>query len=201
MMVIGLIGQTGAGKSMVSRRLQQYGCCVIDGDEISREVLQPGSTLLQPLCARFGGSILRADGSLDRGALAKQAFATPEALQDLNAITHPAITGVALQRLREAEQANYAAAIMEGAALLESPLAPYCDFFVAVTAPEDVRLGRLLQRDQITHDAILQRMRAQQPERYYIDAAKIIIRNHPPYTLDEELQPLLVLLHEFRRER
>ena len=102
MLLIALTGGIGAGKSTVAALLAARGAAVIDADGIAREVAAPGGPAYQPLIERFGGDIVLADGTLDRAAIAARAFTDPEALADLNAITHPAIR----QRMAEAVAAH-----------------------------------------------------------------------------------------------
>ena len=92
MRVIGLTGKTGAGKSTVAEFLKEKGCFIIDGDKIARDILLPGEDALKELAAEFGEDIILPDGNADRKKLASRAFATPQATEKLNAITHPRIT-------------------------------------------------------------------------------------------------------------
>ncbi len=89
--VIGLTGQTGAGKTTVAEGLRHFGYQVIKADEIARLVTEKGSPVLQELAAVFGKDILKEDGTLDRALLAERAFATPEETKLLNGVTHPEI--------------------------------------------------------------------------------------------------------------
>ncbi len=89
--VIGLTGQTGAGKTTVADGLRHFGYQVIKADEIARLVTEKGSPVLQELAAVFGKDILKEDGTLDRALLAERAFATPEETKLLNGVTHPEI--------------------------------------------------------------------------------------------------------------
>jgi len=91
MILVGLTGGIGSGKSTVSALLAAKGAVVLDADAITREVQQPGSPLLERLAEAFGPQVLAADGSLDRPAVAKIVFEDPEALKKLNAIVHPAV--------------------------------------------------------------------------------------------------------------
>lgn len=91
MILVGLTGGIGSGKSTVSALLARRGAVILDADAITREVQQPGSPLLTELAEAFGAHVLAADGSLDRAAVAKIVFEDPEALKKLNAIVHPAV--------------------------------------------------------------------------------------------------------------
>ncbi len=91
MLLVGLTGGIGAGKSTVAGLLADRGAVIVDADTIAREVVKPGTPALAQLVDRFGDDILLSNGTLNRPALAARVFGDPEALQDLNAITHPAI--------------------------------------------------------------------------------------------------------------
>ena len=91
MILVGLTGGIGSGKSTVSAALAERGAVIVDADAIVREVQQPGSPVLAALAERFGSEVIAADGSLDRAAVATLAFSDPENLKALNAIVHPAV--------------------------------------------------------------------------------------------------------------
>lgn len=91
MILVGLTGGIGSGKSTVSAALAARGAVIVDADQVVRDVQRPGSPVLAKLAERFGAGVIAADGSLDRAALAGIAFADPDALKDLNGIVHPAV--------------------------------------------------------------------------------------------------------------
>ena len=101
MILLGLTGGIGAGKSAVSAMLAERGAIIIDADAVVRELQAPGQPLLQELATAFGDSIIAADGSLDRGALAEIAFKDKDALAQLNKIVHPAVGKEMDRRLNE----------------------------------------------------------------------------------------------------
>jgi dephospho-CoA kinase len=103
MLAVGLTGGIGSGKSTVARLMVERGAVLIDADAIAREVVEPGGPAYQPLVERFGQEILHPDGTIDRQALASRAFADKAALEALNAVTHPAIGALMLERRKEQE--------------------------------------------------------------------------------------------------
>ena len=117
--LVGLTGKTGAGKSTVSAFLKEEGAYIIDGDIVARNVLVENSDLLNKLSEEFGEGILNPNGALNRLALAKVAFSTPEKTEKLNSIMHPAINA---SIFAEAEKAflNYDVVIVDAAAIIES---------------------------------------------------------------------------------
>ena len=102
MILIGLTGGIGSGKSTVSARLAELGARVIDADAITREVQQPGTEVFAAIVERFGDGVVAADGSLDRAALAAKVFGDPEELKALTDIVHPAVGVTIAERMTEA---------------------------------------------------------------------------------------------------
>jgi dephospho-CoA kinase len=119
MKLVGLGGGIGAGKSTVSVLLKGYGATIVDADVIARQVVEPGTTALQTIAERFGAGVLTADGALDRQALADIVFRDPEALKDLNAITHPAIAREMVAQV-EAHRSTDHIVIYDAALLFDS---------------------------------------------------------------------------------
>src|SRR5438270_8569489 len=119
MLVIGLTGGIGAGKSTVSRLLAERGAVILDADVYAREVVEPGGPAYQGVVDRFGPDVVLADGALDRAALASIVFADPAALADLNALVHPAVGAVIASRLAEEAQTDHVV-ILDVPLLVES---------------------------------------------------------------------------------
>ncbi len=101
MLVVGLTGGIGSGKSTVSRLLADRGAVIVDADAITREVQEPGTPAFAAMVERFGPGIVAADGTLDRAAVADIVFADPDALADLNKIVHPAVGAEIARRMTE----------------------------------------------------------------------------------------------------
>lgn len=187
MQVIGITGQTGAGKSTVCETLVLRGWAHIDADRVAKSLYIPRSPLLENLQAAFGSQILTTTGEIDRPALAKAAFASPEATKTLNQIVHPAVTEAVRERLSDLERASVPVALLDAIALFESGEDALCARTVAVVAPESVRLARILERDGLTEEDALRRIRAQHDEAWFCARCDDVIRNYPPYTLAEEI--------------
>jgi dephospho-CoA kinase len=151
MLMVGLTGGIGAGKSTVAARLAERGALVIDADAIAREVVEPGMPALEKLVERFGPEILRPDGSLDRSALAGIAFVDDETRKELEAITHPAIGALFLQRVADAPPGSVV--IHDVPLLVESKRGFEYAAVIVVEAPLDVRLDRLEARGVPRDDA------------------------------------------------
>lgn len=187
MKVYGLTGKTGAGKSTVAEKLEKMGFCVIDGDKIARSITEKGKPAISILANEFGCDIIEDDGSLNRKLLASRAFKDRESTAKLNAITHPIIKAEFEKELRKAEAEGFSFAVIDAAALLESSCKDLCEKIIVVTAPEKIRLSRVLLRDGITKEQALIRINAQFPDEYYNEKADILIRNYPPYEKEIEL--------------
>lgn len=150
---IGLTGPIGCGKSTVALRLRELGGRVIDADRLARMVTATGQPTLVPLRRRFGDAVFVADGSLDRGALARVVFEDPAALADLEAIVHPAVRVRLLEELAEAERQAPAFVVIEAIKLVEGGLAALCDAVWLVTCRPELQRERLLARGLTATDA------------------------------------------------
>lgn len=165
MKVVGITGPTGAGKTTALRAVESLGGVVFDCDEIYGQLLASGGELLQKIGARFPGTV--SEGRLDRRALAQRVFSDPEALRDLNALTHPSVAREVARRLETAREAGVPLAAIDAIALFESGLSDLCDDTVLVTAPEEIRIRRIMARDGLAAPAAQARVRAQRPESWF----------------------------------
>ncbi len=188
MKIYGLTGKSGAGKSTVAKLLEEKGFFVIDGDKAARVITEKGSAVLSLLTKRFGEDIIFADGTLDRKKLAERAFCSKENTLELNRITHTEIDTIFRKQIAEAQKLGYESCVIDAAALLESPSAALCEKIIVVTAPEEIRLERILKRDGISKQQAMIRINAQKSDEYYNQRADIIIRNYPPYLLKDEIR-------------
>lgn len=161
-MIIGLTGGIASGKTVVSDYLKNLGYPVVDADELSREVMAPGSVTLAAVRAAFGDGVFCADGSLDRAALARRVFSDPQARQRLDAITHPAIEKLAQARFAEYGEATLVFFVVP--LLYESGMDALCDRVWLVHADAALREKRLMARDAIDADYARQKIAAQMSE-------------------------------------
>lgn len=150
MILIGLTGGIGSGKSTVSSLLAARGAIIIDADAIVRELQAPGQPLLQVLADRFGSSIIDTTGALDRAALAGIAFADPEALKDLNKIVHPAVAAEMDKRLNE-QRATNNVVVLDIPLLTENPRKGLCGVVVVDIDPE-LAVRRLVDFRSMSED-------------------------------------------------
>lgn len=143
MILLGLTGGIGSGKSTVSALLAERGAVIIDADAIVKELQEPGQPLLKELVAEFGESVIRPDGSLDRAALAQVAFGDKEKLAALNKIVHPAV-GAEMNRRLQAQRDTGNVVVLDIPLLAENPRKGLCGVIV-VDVPVDVAVARLVE--------------------------------------------------------
>ena len=142
MLRVGLTGGIGSGKSTIAKLLAENGAVVVDADKLAREVLEPGTEGLKEVVKAFGDDVLNGDGTLNRAALAAKAFASEEARQTLNGITHPRIGALTAQRMAEAPED--AIVVHDIPLLVERDLAAAYHLVIVVYADAETRLRRLV---------------------------------------------------------
>ena len=165
MQIIGITGTTGSGKSSALEALKEYGALVIDCDIVYHELLTTSEELLAQLQERFPGAFL--SGELDRRALAGIVFSDEDALQDLNAITHIFVQQEVQRRLEQHAMAGGRLAAIDAVELISSGVAELCDCTVAVLAPVEQRVKRIIERDGISEQEARKRITAQKSDEYY----------------------------------
>ncbi len=176
--LIGLTGQSGAGKSTVAEVFAKLGAYVINADTIVAELYNAGSPCLKAVAAEFGQDTIRADGTLDRKLLAQRAFASRERTDALNRLVHPFVTARLFELLRGAE----GIVVFDAPQLFEANADVICDAVVAVTADKDIRVNRIIKRDSLSEEQAMLRVNAQYGEEYFRARADYIIENN----FDEE---------------
>ena len=170
-MILGITGGTGCGKTTLLELLRQRGAMVLDCDAIYHGLLERDPTLLAAIAQRFPGVV--ADGRLQRKKLGAVVFADEQALLDLNRITHAAVRQAVLHKLAEGPEL----AAIDAIGLFEGGLAELCDLTVAVTAPEEVRIARLMERDGICREYALARIRAQHDGQWFREKCDCTLEN------------------------
>ena len=165
MKVIGITGPTGAGKTTALGVLETLGVRVLDCDGVYHRLLETNEALNRELRERFPGAYRQ--GRLDRKALGALVWQDREALEALNGITHRYIMSELRRQIDQAAQAGQSAAAIDAIALLESPAGGLCDVTVAVSAPEAVRIARIMAREGIGRDYAAARIHAQKPGEWF----------------------------------
>ena len=174
--VIGITGPTGAGKTTALKEIEKLGGLVLDADGVYHELLEGSAALRAELEGRFG-PLRGEDGRIDRKKLGNIVFHDPAALADLNAIAHRYVGAEVDRRLARAEGAGCPLAAIDAIALLESGLGGRCDATVAVTAPPEVRVRRIMAREGIPEDYARARVAAQRADDFYIGGCNFALVN------------------------
>lgn len=175
MILVGLTGGIGSGKSTVSALLAERGAVIVDADAITRDLQQPGSPLVTALAERFGDAILGPDGELDRAALAAIVFNDAEALKALNAIVHPAV-GKEIARLVTAETATDHIVILDVPLLTENPR-DNLQGKIVVDVPVEVQVERLVKLRGFAEADARARIASQATREDRLRGASIVIDN------------------------
>ena len=168
MITIGITGTTGAGKTTALHELEKLGGCIIDADAVYHQLLASDLDLRKELEDRFG-PMTDGEGNFQRKKLGAIVFADPEAMQDLNAITHRFIGDAIRSLLDEAREQGRPAAAIDAIRLFESGLGACCDVTVAITAPVEVRIHRIMAREGIGEDYARSRVAAQKPDSWFVE--------------------------------
>jgi dephospho-CoA kinase len=175
-LLVGLTGGIGSGKSTVARMLEDRGAIVFDADVLAREAVEPGTPGHDAVVERFGPNVLLPGGALDREALASIVFADPAARRDLEAIVHPEVRRLFAEGCERYEGTD--AVVVFGAPLLvETGMHTAFDVLIVVSAPVEQQIERLMRERAMSEIAIRARIDAQLPLEDKAAAADILIDN------------------------
>jgi len=175
MLMIGLTGGTGAGKTAVARRLAELGAILIDSDALAREVVAAGTPGRDEVVAVFGDAVLGPDGELDRAALGRIVFADPDARRRLEAIVHPRVRARAAEIAASAPP--HAVVVNDVPLLVEANLAAHYDMVVVVLADERTRVLRLVRERGLAEADARARIAAQATDEQRRAVADVVIVN------------------------
>lgn len=170
-MILGITGGSGCGKTTLLNQVQALGGLVLDCDEIYHRLLREDEALLRAIGARFPGTV--SEGTLQRKKLGQQVFSDPQALEDLNRITHAAVKQEVLRLL----EGKPKLAAIDAIALFEGGLGELCDLTVAVTAPREDRVKRLMARDGIPREYAEKRLDAQHSDAWFRERCDYALEN------------------------
>ena len=180
---VALTGNIASGKSTVAELWRRHGAALIDADVLAREAVTPGSAALERIGARFGPGVIGPDGALDRDALRSIVFADEGARCDLEAIVHPEVARLRVEREAELERAGAAVVVNVIPLLFETGMDRAFDEVVLVDAPEAQRLVRLVERRGMDEEEARRMIDAQMPAAEKRPRADTVIDNGG--TLDE----------------
>jgi dephospho-CoA kinase len=172
---VGLTGGIGSGKSEVSRRLAAQGAVLIDADQISRQMVEPGTSGLAEIVTEFGPDVLLPDGSLNRPRLGEIIFGDPARREKLNAIIHPRVRARS-QELEDAAEES-AIVVQDVPLLTENNLVSLFDLVVVVDVPTRIQLDRLVKNRDMTREQAKSRIEAQASRADRLAIASIVIDN------------------------
>ncbi len=192
-MRVGLTGGIASGKSAVAEFLSQQQIPVVDADEVSRAVMRPGSSLFHDIVQAFGHEVLNQHGDLDRAVLGEKVFSNPQALERLNALTHPVIWAEMQRQVTDLEKVHPLVVVMVPL-LLENGRQDWVDEVWLVSLPRDVQKARLMQRNHLTEEQAEARISAQMPLEQKLALADRVIDNSG--SLEQLHQSLLEVLRQ-----
>lgn len=200
MRVIGLTGGIASGVTLVAGMLRELGAVVIEADQVSREVVQPGTSTLRKIVEAFGPEVVASDGTLDRRRLGQIVFDDPSARLRLNALTHPAIRRRIWERIEEIRRDDPEALVIVDIPLLLDTSGPETfdlDGVIVVTATADLQISRTMKRDGLSREEARTRLDAQRPVALKAADADWIIDNTGSIdTTRRQVQALWAVLHE-----
>ncbi len=177
-MVVGLTGQTGAGKSTVSKTFLENGFAVINADIVARQIVEKGSKCLTEIKELFGSRVICIDGTLDRKALAGIVFSDKKKLEMLNSITYPYITSEILRQIRIHSLKGEKLILLDAPTLFESRSDDFCELIISVVADADIREQRIIERDGLTVEQARRRMSSQLDDEFFRSHSDFIIHNN-----------------------
>lgn len=178
LIVVGLTGLTGAGKSTVSKVFASNGFSVIDADKVARIVVEKGSRCLKEITDYFGFSVLNPDGTLNRKALAGIVFTDKAELEALNTIIYPYINREIFRQIRDYSENGSKFVLLDAPQLFESRSDDFCDIIISVVADSEIRKARIIARDSLTEKQAQERMDSQLPAEYFMTNSDYIIENN-----------------------
>ncbi len=182
MRIIGLCGGSGAGKGEVCRLFEKYSIPCVDTDAVSRAVMQKDHPCYNEVVGAFGQDILDENGDILRKKLASIIYADKEKKEILERITHRHIINACLEKFKDFEKQGYEYAIADAPLLFESGMDKMCHKTVAVIADEEIRINRIICRDNITRDFAIERIKSQLSREELEKRCDFIIYNNSDLT-------------------
>lgn len=195
MKVIGLTGPSGSGKGCCDEFFRKHGIPCLDTDQIYHDLLIPPSPCANELVENFGETILNPDGSINRSQLSSIVFEekSGSAVKTLNQITHKYVSIETLSLIEQYRAQKIPTVVIDAPLLFEANFDRFCDFCIAVLAQKEIRLRRITERDHITKEKAMARIKAQPEDAFYLNKAKhTVYNNNGLQTLFHELHLILI---------
>jgi dephospho-CoA kinase len=197
MLLVGLTGNIGSGKSTVAQLLSERGATIIDADVLARRAVEPETSAYRAIAERWGTSILAPDGSIDRGALRRVVFSEPQQLEQLNRIVHPAVERMRVMLVEQAGQRSDRVVVCDIPLLFEKKMTGKFDRIVLVDAPRPVRLDRLVRERGLRETEAMDMIVAQMPAELKRARADFVIDNDDTLTsLDHKVSEVWSVLQQ-----
>jgi dephospho-CoA kinase len=193
MTIVGITGGSGCGKTTALKELEKRGALLLDCDAVYHELLQNSESLITELKTAFPGTV--EDGVLRRDRLGEIVFQDAEKLKLLNEITHRHIMAEITGRLRSRAMQGGTLAALDAIELIGSGLAEICDVTIAVTASDETRIARIMERDGISREKAELRIRAQRPNAWFEENCDFTLSN------DGDRESFIRTLNEYLEER
>ena len=177
MLVVGLTGNIGSGKSTVAQLLSERGATIIDADVLARRAVEAGTPAYEKIVERWGTSIIGLDKQLDRAALRRTVFSDPAQLEELNGMVHPEVESLRQRLLDDARQRGDRIVVCDIPLLFEKHMAPRFDRIILVDAPRPLRLERLVRDRGLRETEAMDMIAAQMPAELKRAGADFIVEN------------------------
>ena len=195
MIILGITGGSGCGKTTVCEILSRNGVDVVDCDIVSRKIVEPKTPALSEIKSYFGDEYIRKDGTLDRKKLAALVFNSPEKLEKLNEITHKYVEEYIDLYIAAS---NSEIIGLDAAALIESGIYKKCKHVMCVLADKEIRKERIMRRDSLSEIDATARICAQKTDEFYIEKSDYIVYNNG--NIEEVNEDILKILNDIRSE-
>ncbi len=192
MLKVGITGGIGSGKTTVCQIFEVLGIPIYYADTRAKQLMTENKELVKQVKILFGENAYTDDGSLNRKHIASIAFRDRSKLALLNAVIHPAVAADTQEWFSQQTEKPFA--IQEAALMFESGSYKKLDYIITVTAPLEVRLSRVMKRDQAQREEVLSRMKNQMKESEKVERADVVIYNDPEHSL---IRQVLFLYHQF----
>ena len=193
MIIIGITGGSGCGKTTVSNILSNNGVDIIDCDLVAKKIVEPNEPALDEIKAYFGVEYIKEDGTLDRKKLASLVFSNPEELLKLNEITHKYVKNYINLYIENSKSEIIG---LDGATLIESGIYKQCEYIICVLADKKIREERIIKRDKLSETEAISRISAQKNDSFYIEKSDYIVYNND--NIDNVKNKISEILDEIR---